>query len=56
MNGQTVILQCNASDIFADATIRLTYEGETAEFSPFISLKDGSVDLGTQGLDLTKDA
>ena len=50
------ILQCNASDIFADATIRLTYEGETAEFSPFISLKDGSVDLGTQGLDLTKDA
>ena len=50
------ILQCNASDIFADATIRLTYEGETAEFSPVISLKDGSVDLGTQGLDLTKDA
>ena len=50
------ILQCNASDIFADATIRLTYEGETAEFSPFISLNDGSVDLGTQGQDLTKDA
>lgn len=50
------LLQCNASDIFADATIRLTYEGETAEFSPFLSLKDGSVDIGTQGLDLTKDA
>lgn len=50
------ILQCNASDIFADATIRLTYEGETAEFSPFISLKDGSVDIGAQGLELTKDS
>ena len=50
------ILQCNASDIFADATIRLTYKDETAEFSPFISLKDGSVDIGTQGLDITKDS
>ena len=49
------ILQCNASDIFADATIRLTYQGETAEFSPYISLKDGSVMLGEQGLNLTKD-
>ena len=48
------ILQCNVSDIFADATIRLTYEGETVEFSPFISLKDGSVDIGSQGLDLTQ--
>lgn len=50
------IIQCNASDIFADAVIRLSYEGETVEFSPFISLKDGSVDIGDQGLDLTKSA
>ena len=48
------ILQCNASDIFADATIQLTYKNETVEFSPFISLKDGSVDIGPQGLDLTQ--
>lgn len=48
------ILQCNVSDIFADATIRLTDGEETAEFSPFISLKDGSVDIGPQGLDLTR--
>ena len=48
------ILQCNASDIFADATISLTYGEETAEFSPFISLKDGSVEIGDQGLDLTR--
>ena len=46
------VLQCNASDIFADATIRLTCQDGTAEFSPFISLKDGSVQLGERGLDL----
>lgn len=50
------LLQCNVSDIFPDATVRLTYQDHTAEFSPFISLKDGSVDIGTQGLDLTKEA
>ena len=48
------VLQCNASDIFADATIRLEYEEEAAEFSPSISLKDGSVDIGDRGLDLTE--
>ena len=48
------LLQCNASDIFADAVVRLTYGDETIEFSPFISLKDGSVDIGDQGLDLTR--
>lgn len=47
------LLQCNASDIFADATIRLTWEDETVEFSPFLSLKDGSVEIGDRGLDLT---
>ena len=50
------LLQCNASDIFADAVIRLTYQDESAEFSPFLSLKDGSVDIGAGGLDLTKPA
>lgn len=50
------LLQCNASDIFADAVIRLTYQDESVEFSPFLSLKDGSVDIGARGLDLTKPA
>ena len=45
-----------ASDIFADAVIRLTYQDESVEFSPFLSLKDGSVDIGARGLDLTKPA
>ena len=48
------IVQCNVSDIFPDVTVRLEHEGETAEFSPFISLKDGSVMIGERGLDLTK--
>ncbi len=50
------LLQCNASDIFADAVSRLTYRDESVEFSPFLSLKDGSVDIGAGGLDLTKPA
>ena len=48
------VIQCNASDIFADVTVRLKYNGEIAEFSPFISLKDGSIILGELGLDLTE--
>lgn len=51
---QPFILQCNVSDIFPDATIELTYQGEKVSFSPFISLKDGSLDIGEHGLDVTK--
>lgn len=49
------ILQCNASDIFSDATIRLSYAGEDTEFSPFLSLRDGAVEIGPAGLDITKE-
>lgn len=48
------IIQCNVSDIFSDATICLTYNGETVEFSPFISLKDGNVVVGDRGINITK--
>ena len=48
------IIQCNVSDIFSDATIQLTYQGDTVEFSPFISLKDGSLEIGEHGLNLTR--
>lgn len=53
---QPFLLQCNASDIFADATVRLTWQDRTVEFSPFLSLKDGSADIGAQGLNLTRAA
>ena len=45
-NGKPFIVQCNISDIFPDVTVELTYNGETVEFSPYISLKDGSVQGG----------
>ncbi len=48
------IIQCNISDIFSDVTVELVYQGEKVEFSPYISLKDGSVVVGDRGLDITK--
>lgn len=48
------IIQCNASDIFADAVILLTHGEEETEFSPFLSLKDGSIEIGPDGLLLTE--
>lgn len=48
------IIQCNVSDIFPDATIRFTYNDETVEFSPYISLKDGTVVVGDRGINITK--
>ncbi len=48
------IIQCNVSDIFPDASICFTYGEESVEFSPFISLKDGSLVVGERGLDLTQ--
>ena len=48
------IIKCNISDIFPDVTVELGYIGETVEFSPYISLMDGSVQVGERGLDITK--
>ena len=49
------VIQCNISDIFSDVTVRVTYESESVEFSPYISLKDGSVEVGERGLELVKE-
>ncbi|MBQ9766075.1 MAG: hypothetical protein IJW18_07745 [Lachnospiraceae bacterium] len=48
------VIKCNISDIFPDVMVGLTYKGETVEFSPYISLKDGSVVVGDRGLNLTR--
>lgn len=48
------ILQCNVSDIFSDAVISLTHGEDTAEFSPYISLENGSVQVGERGADITR--
>ena len=50
-----LILQCNISDIFPDAQIRLQCEAGETEFSPYISLRDGSIVLSPEGLDLTRE-
>lgn len=55
-NCEPFVIQCNESDVFSDATVRLDYDGKSVEFSPFVSGKDGSLDIGTAGLDVTRDA
>lgn len=53
-NAKPFILCCNVSDIFPDVTVLLTRGEEQTEFTPYISLKDGSVQIGDRGLDLTQ--
>jgi len=49
-NCKPFIIQCNISDIFPDATIKLTHNETTVEFSPYVSLENGSVKIGEKGL------
>ena len=48
------IVQCNVSDVVSDALIALAYNGDRTEFTPFISLENGTPQLGERGLDITK--
>ncbi len=47
------LIQCNVSDIFPDVTMVFTHGDMVAEYSPFLSLEDGSLDVGACGLDIT---
>lgn len=53
-NAGPFILCCNVSDIFPDVTVLLTRGEDSAKFTPCISLKDGSIQLGDRGLDITQ--
>ena len=53
-NGDAFVIGCNVSDIFPDVTVSITSGGETVDFSPYISLKDGSVEVGARGLNITR--
>ena len=67
-NGDAFVIGCNVSDIFPDVTVEITASdgekvsfsveitsgGETVDFSPYISLKDGSVQVGARGLNITR--
>ena len=48
------VIGCNVSDIFPDVTVSITAGGEMVDFSPYISLKDGSVQGGARGLNITR--
>lgn len=52
-NCRPFAVRCNVSDIFPDVTISLTHGETTVEFSPFVSLKDGTLQIGEFGLNLT---
>ena len=54
-NGDAFVIGCNVSDIFPDVTVEITAsDGEKVSFSPFISLEDGSVEVGERGLNITR--
>lgn len=53
-DGKPIILRCNVSDVFFDAVVELTDAAGTVSFTPFISLRDGAVEIGEEGLLLTK--
>ena len=52
-NSGAFVVQCNISDIVNDVSIELISADEKTEFSPFISLKDGSLQIGKRGLNIT---
>ena len=53
-NCRPFAVRCNISDIFPDVTISFTRGETTLEFSPYLSLKDGTLQPGKFGLDLTR--
>lgn len=44
------LIHCNISDIFADAVVEFSHEGKIIEYSPFLSLEDGSIQTGESGV------
>lgn len=40
---EVLIIACNISDIMPNVLVSIEYEGQTVEFSPYISLKDGAL-------------
>ena len=52
---KAVVVKCNESDIFSNVTIELiTNEGKTTKFSPYISLKDGTLVINEEGFFIKK--
>ena len=51
-NCRAFLIQCNVSDIFPDAEIRLSRGENAVSFSPYISLENGEAEVGEYGLNL----
>ncbi|MBR4627907.1 MAG: hypothetical protein IKO47_09470 [Ruminococcus sp.] len=52
-NGAPVLVKCNYSDISGDVKIRINENGkDSVEFAPYISLKDGTVQSGSDRIRL----
>ncbi len=49
------IVKGNISDIMSNFQIEFTYKEITTTFSPYISLKDGSVMVGEKGVNITRE-
>lgn len=54
-NAGPFLIQCNVSDIIQDAEITLSKDSESASFTPYQSLKDGTIQVGEKGLNLIPD-
>ena len=52
-----ILIQCNESDLYPNTNITINHKEESTSFSPFISLKDGSViaDDNIEVIDLTQE-
>ncbi len=48
------VIQGNISDIFSNMTIEFSTDDDKTSFSPYVSLKDGSIMVGDRGLLLTE--
>jgi len=51
--GSPFVIQCNLSELYSNCSIELTEGEQTIDFSPFISLKDGTLSVTEQGQDIT---
>ena len=50
---KSIIVKCNLSDLYSNVQIELEYDGKKTVISPYLSLKDGEMVVGENGLDIT---
>ena len=48
-DGEPVFVRCNESDLFSNICVTVSGQQEEADFHPFISLKDGTLEMDAEG-------